>query len=72
MPVDVAHRGLLGAVLHVSGGHRGDPVAGPAGLGQIPDFAADRLDLRRPVQTQHPAQRGRVDPGRSFGAGLPE
>ena len=70
VPVDVEQRGLLGAVLGVAAGHRGDPVAGPAGLGEQPDPAADRLDLRRPVQTQHPPQRGRVDPGRALGAGL--
>ena len=70
VPVDVEHRGLFGAVLGVAAGHRGDPVAGPAGLGEQPDLAADRLDLRRPVQTQHPPQRGRVDPRRALGAGL--
>ena len=50
--------------------HRGDPVAGLARLGEQPDLAADRLDLRRPVQTQHPPQRDRVDPGRALRAGL--
>ena len=70
MPVDVEHRRLLGAGGHMPGGHRGDPVAGLAGLGEQPDLAADRLDLRGPVQPQHPAQRGRVDPGRALRAGL--
>ena len=52
--------------------HRGDPVAGLARLGEQPDLAADRLDLRRPVQPEHPAQRGRVDPGGALRAGLPQ
>ena len=72
MPVDVEHRGLLGAGLEVTTRHRGDPVAGLAGLGEKPDLAADRLDLRRPVQTQHPPQRDRVDPCRALGASLPQ
>ena len=70
MPVDVEHRRLLGAGLDTTTRHRGDPVAGLAGLGEQPDLAADRLDLRRPVQTQHPPQRDRVDPGRALRAGL--
>ena len=40
--------------------HHGDPVAGLARLGEQPDLAADRLDLRCPVQTEHPAQRGSI------------
>ena len=70
MPVDVEHRRLLGAGLDTTTRHRGDPVAGLAGLGEQPDLAADRLDLRRPVQTQRPPQRDRVDPGRALRAGL--
>jgi len=70
MPVDVEHRRLLGSGLDTTTRHRGDPVAGLAGLGEQPDLAADRLDLRGPVQPQHPTQRGRVDPGGAFGAGL--
>ena len=70
MPVDVAHRRLLGAGLDVTARHRGDPVAGLARLGEQPDLATDRLDLRRPVQTQHPPQRDRVDPRRALRASL--
>ena len=70
MPVDVEHRRLLGAGLEVTTRHRGDPVAGLAGVGEQPDLAADRFDLRRPVQTQHPPQRDRVDPGRALRASL--
>ena len=70
MPVDVEHRRLLGAGGHTAGGHRGDPVAGLARLGEQPDLAADRLDLRCPVQPEDPAQRGRVDPGGALRAGL--
>ena len=45
-------------------------VRGLAGRGQLAQLAADRLDLRRPVQAQHPAQRARVDPGGTLGARL--
>ena len=70
MPVDVEHRRLLGAGLDTTTRHRGDPVAGLARVGEQPDLAADRLHLRRPVQTQHPPQRDRVDPCRALRAGL--
>ena len=70
MPVDVEHCRLLGAGLDTTTRHRGDPVAGLARVGEQPDLAADRLDLRRPVQTQHPPQRDRVDPCRALRAGL--
>ena len=70
VPVDVEHRGLLGAGLEMTTGHRGDPVAGLARRGEQPDLAADRVDLRRPVQTEHPAQRDRVDPGRCLDVGF--
>ncbi len=70
MPVDVEHRGLLGAGLDMTARHRGDPVTGLARRGEQPDLAADRLDLRGPVQPQHPAQRDRVDAGGALGAGL--
>ena len=70
MPVDVEHRRLLGAGGHMPGGHRGDPIAGLARLREQPDLAADRLDLRGPVHTQHPTQRDRVDPGRALRASL--
>ena len=54
----------------MAAGHRGQPVAGRARRGEPADLAADRLDLRRPVQPQHPTQRDRVDPGRALRAGL--
>ena len=48
MPVDIEHRRLLGAVGHVPGRHRGDPVAGPTRLGELPDLAADGIVSRWP------------------------
>jgi hypothetical protein len=39
--------------------------------GQLAELAADRLDFRRPVQAQHPAQRGGRDPGGALGPRLP-
>ena len=56
--------------LGVPAGQRHDQVRGPAGGGELAELAADGLDLRGPVQAQHPAQRGRRDPGGALGAGL--
>ena len=51
---------------YVCCGHRREQFVGPPGSGKGGDLAADRLDLRSPVQPQHPAQRGRVDPDGAF------
>ena len=72
MPIDVEHRRLSGAGSDMAGGHRRDPVTGLTGLGQILDLAADRFNLRSPVQPQHPTQRDRIDAGGALGAGLPQ
>src|SRR5660398_271301 len=55
----------------VVSGNRGLQLARTTQLGELVDFAADGLDLRGPVQAEHPAQVGRVDPGGALGAGLP-
>jgi hypothetical protein len=39
--------------------------------GQLAELAADRLDLRHPVQAQHPAQRAGRHPRGAFGPRLP-
>jgi hypothetical protein len=74
VPVDVEHRQKVGVgrlqTGYMGGGHRGQQLVGPPGSGQVGDLAADRLDLRSPVQPQHPAQRDRVDPGGALGAEL--
>ena len=41
------------------------------GGGELAQLAADRLDLRRPVQAQHPAQRRGRHPGGALGPRLP-
>ncbi len=51
-------------------GDRHLQLLGPPGRGQLAQLAADRLDLRRPVQAWHPAQRGRADAGGALGARL--
>ena len=53
-------------------GQRHDQRRGFPGPCQPGELAADRLDLRRPVQAQHPAQRGRRAPGRALGPRLPQ
>src|SRR5665648_439957 len=46
-------------------------LARSTGLGELGDLAAAGLALRGPVQAQHPAQVGRVDPGGALGPRLP-
>jgi len=74
VPVNVEHRQQVRVALvqagDVGGGHRGQQLTGPTCGSKGGDLAADGLDLRAPVQPEHPAQRVRVDPGGAFGAGL--
>ena len=51
-------------------GQRHDQVRCLGGRGELAELAADRLDFRRPVQAEHPAQRAGRDPGGAFGPGL--
>ena len=51
----------------VAAGQRHDQVRGLPGGGELAELAADRLDLRRPVQPEHPAQRRGRDPGGALG-----
>ena len=70
VPVDVEEPQRLGAGGGVAAGQRHDQVRCLAGRGELAELAADRLDFRRPVQAQHPAQRRGRDPGGAFGPGL--
>jgi hypothetical protein len=75
VPVDVEHRQQVRARRvqpgDVGGGHRGQQLPSPTSGSQGGDLAADGLNLRGPVQPQHPTQGVRVEPGRAFGARLP-
>ena len=55
----------------VAAGQRHDQLRGLARGGELAQLAADRLDLRGPVQAQHPAQRSGRDPGGALGPRLP-
>ena len=70
VPVDVQEPERARARRGVVPGDGQLPVRGLARDGELAELAADRLDLRRPVQAQHPAQRGRRDPGGALGARL--
>ena len=70
VPVDVEESQGARAGRGVVAGQRQLQVRGLAGGGELGELAADRLDFRGPVQAQHPAQRGRGDPGGALGAGL--
>ena len=72
MPVDIEEPQLTGAGGGVAAGDRHLQLRGLPGGGELAELAADRLDLRGPVQAQHPAQRPDVDPGGALGAGLAE
>src|SRR6266700_6063841 len=54
----------------VVAGDRHLQVRGLAGGGELAELAADRPDFGRPVQAQHPAERGRGDPGGALGPRL--
>ena len=54
----------------VAAGDRQLQVRGLAGGGELAELAAQRLDLRRPVQAQDPAEGGGRDPGGALGARL--
>ena len=47
----------------MAAGQRHDQVRGLADRGELAQLAADRLDLRRPVQARHSAQRRQAGPG---------
>ena len=53
-------------------GQRHDQLRGLPGPCQPGELAADRLDLRRPVQAQHPGPRHRRDPGGALSPRLAE
>ena len=55
----------------VAAGQHHHQLRGLARSGQLAELAADRLDLRRPVQPEHPAQRRRRHPGGALGPRLP-
>ena len=71
VPVHVQEPQRLGAAGSVPAGQRHDQVRGLAGRGELAELAADRLDLRRPVQPQHPAQRRGRHPRGALGPRLP-
>ena len=54
----------------MAAGQRHDQVRCLAGRGELAELAADRLDLRRPVQAEHPAQRAGRDPRGALGPRL--
>jgi hypothetical protein len=68
MPVNVEEPELIGAGGGMVAGDRHLQLLGPPGRGQLAQLTADRLDLRRPVRAQHPAQRGRADASGALGA----
>ncbi len=70
MPVDVHEPEGVRPGRGVVAGQRHLQLGGLAGGRELAELAADRLDLRGPVQAQYPAQRGRGDPGGALGAGL--
>ena len=67
VPVDVEEAERVRPRRGVVAGQRHDQVRGLACGGELAELAADCLDFRRPVQAQHPAQRGGRDPGGALG-----
>ncbi len=72
MPVHIQEPERLRLGPGVVAGQCHDQVFRLACGGQLGELAADRLDLRGPVQAQHPAQRARRDAGGSLRPRLPQ
>ena len=71
VPVGIKEPERVRAGGGVPAGQGHDQLMRLAGRCQLGELAADGLDLRRPVQAEHPAQRARRHPGRALGPGLP-
>jgi len=72
MTVEVKKPDRLGPDCGVMAAERGLQLRALAVTGELGQLAAQRLDLRSPVQAQEPTQIHRTQPGRAFGAGLTE
>ena len=70
VPIDVEQAEGVRQAGGVAAGDRQLQVRGLAGGGELAELAAQRLDLRRPVQAQGPAEGGGRDPGGALGARL--
>ncbi len=70
MPVGVQEPERLGPGGGVPAGQRHHQLRRFPGGGELAELAADRLDLRRPVQAEHPAQRRGRHPGGALGPRL--
>ena len=69
MPVEVEETDRLGPGVGVVSAERGLQLRAAPVAGELGQLAAQRLDLRGPVQPEQPTQIGRPDPARPLARG---